>query len=242
MESPAACKIETIENGRILLVTLNSPPDNLVTQEMLASLDAAITIWQANPGPDLAIITGQGNVFSKGFEVGQIRSHVDPLRHRHALLLANDLFSRLACSPRPVLAAVNGACLGAGLELALACHFRICVEQARFGLPELWKQVIPGFGGVYRLAKLVGRSRALDLIAVGNLLPAAEALQWGLVNRVVARKNLMEAVLSIAKAILSVDQQLVGEIMRLTALAESRGEQDVLAQTIDSVMKQGRTR
>jgi len=228
---------ETAENGRVLLVTLDNLPDNAVTPEMLGGLGTAMDALAADGGPDLAVITGSGRVFSKGFDVGAIRSHRTRGEHGSSLLLCNDACSRIVECPKPVIAAVNGHCFGAGLELALACDLRLCVEKARLGLPELSRGLIPGLGGVHRLVRLVGKAKALELIALGDLISAEEAHRVGLVNRVLPRPDFMQGVLSFARAMLAVDQSLIREVLRLAALATLRGDQDNVLDTVESVLR-----
>jgi len=237
MDTSQLCATETAENGRILLVALDNPPNNAVTPQMLESVATALDSLTADGGPDMAVLTGRGQVFSKGFDVGVIHSHRDRTAHRSSLLLCNDVCSRLEECPKPVIAAVNGHCFGAGLELALACHFRLCAEKARLGLPELARGLIPGLGGLHRLVALVGRAKALELIAVGDLVTAEEAHRAGLVNRVLPQAGHLQNVLSFARAILAVDQALVREAIRLTALAAVKGSQDSVVETVESIVR-----
>ena len=237
MDTSSLCTTETAENGRVLVVTLDNPPDNTVSPEMLQHLGEALDALAADGGPDLAVLTGRGPVFSKGFDLRVVHSHRDRAAHGSSLLLGNDVCSRLAECPKPVIAAVNGPCLGAGLELALACHFRLCAEGARLGLPELSRGLIPGLGGIHRLVRLLGRAKALELIALGDLITAEEAHRIGLVNRVLPQADFMSGVLSFAKAILSVDQALIREVIRLTALATVKGDQDSVFETIEAVLR-----
>ncbi len=109
-----------------------------------------------------------------------------------------NIFSQIENSPKPIIAAVNGFALGGGCELAMACHFRLCSENAKFGQPEINLGLIPGYGGTQRLTQLIGKGRALELILSGNMIDATTALQYGLVNYVVAQNELLNK----AKAIL----------------------------------------
>ncbi|MFQ5790505.1 MAG: enoyl-CoA hydratase/isomerase family protein [Acidobacteriota bacterium] len=237
MDTSPLCTTETTENGRVLVIALDNPPDNAVTPKMLEGVGRALDALAADRGPDLAVLTARGQVFSKGFDVGVIHSHGDRCSHRSSLLLSNDVCSRLAQSPKPTIVAINGHCFGAGLELALACHFRLCAEKARLGLPELSRGLIPGLGGVHHLVRLVGRAKALEFIAVGDLITAEEAHRVGLVNRVLPRAGFIENVLSFARAILSVDQALIRELIRLTAVATVEGHQDSVIETIESILR-----
>ena|SRR5437867_2124561 len=237
-----ACTAEVAENGRVLFLVLDNPPDNAVTPAMLSELAEGLDALVADGGPDLAVLTGRGAVFSKGFDVDVVRSHSDEDAHRESLAMCNDVVNRLEESPKPVIAAINGHCLGAGLELAMACHLRLCAEKARLGLPELSRGLLPGLGGVPRLAALVGRAKTLELVALADLIPAEEAHRIGLVNRVMPRDEFMVSVLGFARAVLSVDQVLVREVIRLSSPDSLRDRQaDVLA-AIDRAVRVGNPR
>lgn len=237
MEPSQLCTTETVENGRVLIVTLNNPPDNTMSPEMFRALGEAVDAWTAEGGPDLAIFTGGGRVFSKGFDVGVIRSYADHAAHETSLLLTNDVCTRIAQSPKPAIAAINGPCFGGGLELALACHIRLCAEKARLGLPEVWRGLIPAMGGIHRLVRLVGSAKTLELVALGDLVTAEEAHRVGLVNRVLSRTDFMERVLSFARGILMADQALVREIVRLIAAAPVKDDQQNIIETIDAAVR-----
>jgi enoyl-CoA hydratase len=235
--SDTDCRLETMEHGRILVVTLDRAPNNALTPGMLAILADAVERVAESPEIHLAILRGNGAVFSKGYDVGVIRGHASPVEHRHELLMGNDVCSRLCASRKPWIAAIDGPCLGGGLELALACQFRLCQERVRLGLPELAQGLLPGLGGIHRLTRLVGRARALDVIVTGALLTADEALQAGLVHRVLPKAGFFDAVLSFARGILAVDNGLVQEVLRLTELAERLGDQACVLETVESIVR-----
>jgi enoyl-CoA hydratase len=141
------------------------------------------------------VITGSGE---KAFVAGADIKQFDEMQAAHAAEFATRgqaLFSRLAALPIPVIAAVNGFALGGGLELAMACDFIYASENAKFALPECTLGLIPGYGGTVRLAERVGVARALEMAMTGSMMTSDEALRVGLVNRVVAREQLMPTVL-----------------------------------------------
>ncbi len=230
------CRVESLRSGRALLLTLDRGPDNLVTPRMLSVLGGALDRFVDDGEASVAIVTGTGRVFSKGFDVDVIRAHSDAGQHRDMLLACNDVCSRLATSPKPIVAAINGHCLGAGLELALACHMRLCAPRAWLGLPELGKGLLPGLGGIHRLVHVVGRSRALELIAAGGFLNAEEAQRWGLINRIVSQDDFLDGVLGFVDGILSVEPALVREVVRLTERAETQSAQASVLETIESIV------
>jgi enoyl-CoA hydratase/carnithine racemase len=236
---PASCQIEVIENGRVLLATMDHGHDNAVTPEMLDVLSSAIDQVEDSAEIRLAILRGKERVFSKGYDVHVIRAIPSRSAQREHLLLGNDVCSRLADSPKPWIAAINGACLGGGLELALACQFRLCIDNARLGLPELSIGLLPGLGGIHRLTKLIGRARALEMIVGGVLAPAEQALHMGLVHRVLPKADFWDGVLSFARSVAALEPALVAEALRLTALAEWQGDQDCVLETVDSILRIG---
>lgn len=217
--------IEIAAKDRILEVTLATPPDNRLTPGTMEGLNEAIDRFEADD-LDVMVITGSRRTFSKGFDVDVIKSHRDPVKLRPVLLLSNWVFSRIARSPKLTIAAISGACLGGGLELAMACHLRVCTEKARLGLPEVWINLIPGLGGFYRLTRLVGAAKALELVALGDLITAEEALRLNIVSRVFPQGEFPERVASFVGALANADQKVIRELIRLAACSTTLGEED----------------
>lgn len=230
-------KIETLEDGRMAVVTIVRAPNNDITPALLSGLGALLDEMETPAGPHVAVIQGEGRVFSKGFDVNVIHGFATVEDHRRELLLGNDVCSRIAGCRKPWIAAINGHCLGGGLEVALACHFRLCSDAARLGLPELAIGLLPGLGGIHRLTKLVGRSKALELIVGGAMIPADEALAIGLVNRVLPKQGFFDGVLSFARGLLTVDSGLISEVFRLTAAAERQGDDDCILSAVDTILR-----
>jgi enoyl-CoA hydratase len=138
------------------------------------------------------IITGAGDKsFVAGADINEL-ARLAPLEAREHALAGQHVFNLVEHMAKPVIAAVNGYALGGGCELALACTFRVAADTAVFGQPEIDLGLIPGYGGTQRLARLVGRSRAMDLVLTGRKIKAAEALQIGLVDRVVPAASVMD--------------------------------------------------
>ena len=187
-------KIEVGVNDRVLEVRLANPPDNRLTAGMMAGVDAALDRLEGDD-VDVLLLTGGPRVFSKGFDVDgslpQGASHGDLCR---SLTHTNSVCSRLVHAPKLTIAAIAGACLGGGLELALSCHFRVCAEKARLGLPEVWINLVPGLGGFCRRCGGVGHAKALELVTLGDLVSAEEAFRLNLVIRVFPRDRFEECV------------------------------------------------
>jgi enoyl-CoA hydratase len=228
--------LKIVEKAPILEVTLANPPDNRLTPEMVAGLNGVMERIESDDF-DVLLITGSQKVFCKGFDLDAVTSRRDPAQLRRDLVSWNAVFSRIAKSPKPTVAAVHGACLGAGLELALACHFRLCAEKTRLGLPEVWNNLLPGLGGFFRLARLVGRAKALELVALGDLITAEEALRLNVVSRVFPRKGFADRVASFVRALLVADRQVVREAIHLAACSAAQGEEDDIRQGIESCVK-----
>lgn len=158
---------------------------NALNQDVLIELSLAFEAAEANAAVRALVVTGAGRAFVAGADIGGMRELGDAFAGRELALLGQDVFGALAALPFPTIAAINGFALGGGLELALAADLRVAGPGAKLGLPEVGLGLIPGYGGTQRLPRLIGQGRALDLILTGRHVGAEEALQLGLVNRVV---------------------------------------------------------
>ncbi|MEZ4608083.1 MAG: enoyl-CoA hydratase-related protein [Deinococcales bacterium] len=169
----------------VAIVTLRRPKAlNALNAEVLMELGAAIELSEGNAEVRALIFTGEGRAFIAGADISELENIRDNFMGREQALLGQDVMNSIAALPIPTIAAVNGFALGGGLELALACDLRVAHPTAKMGLPEVSLGIIPGYGGTQRLPRLIGQGRALDLIYTGRHVPAEEALQLGLVNRV----------------------------------------------------------
>jgi len=229
-------RIEVAAQERILQVALANPPENRLTPEIVEGLNDAMDRFESGDH-DVLVITGSKRTFSKGFDIDAIKSYGDPSELRTALGRCNDVFTRIARSSKLTVAAIGGACMGGGLELALACHLRVCTDKARLGLPEVWLNLIPGLGGVYRLAGLVGAAKALELVALGELISAEEALRLNLVSRVFRQDDFPERVASFVRALVAADQKVIREIIRLAASSKTLGEDANIARATDTFVE-----
>lgn len=186
------------------LLTINRPDKlNALNLQVLRELDLAITQLSGDPSLRCLIITGAGEkAFVAGADISELAALGPTSAATHARR-GQLLLDRLATFERPVIAAINGFCLGGGLELALACDIRIASEKAVLGLPEVSLGLLPGFGGTQRLPRVVGRGKAMELILSGERIDAAEAHRIGLVERVVPAADLMATVTKLAATIAS---------------------------------------
>lgn len=190
-------------NSGIATLTVNRPDKlNALNSATMAELGQAIA--EVNARDDIAglIVTGAGRAFVAGADISELAAET-PVSARALAIEGQRIFRMFEASSKPVIAAVNGFALGGGCELALACHIRIASEQAKFGQPEVKLGICPGYGGTQRLARIVGRGRALELLLTGETIDAAEAFRIGLVNRVVAADSLMNAAAELLRQILA---------------------------------------
>ena len=215
--------IDVTRDGRMMTVTLNQPPDNRLNGQMFVELNEALDRVPASE-IDLLLFSGRGSFFSKGFDLEQIRACRDPEEMRRDLSLINQVYRRILRMPVVRVAAINGHCFGGGLELALLCHFRVCAERIRIGLPEMSAGIIPGLGGVHRLAAVVGAAKALELIAMGDMVTPEEALRLNLVSRVFPKADFATHVSGFVRTLLMANADTIRDVIRL--VAESPGRDD----------------
>src|SRR3982751_6671079 len=173
-------------NDGIAVLTLNAPPANTYSHEMMQQLDRAILTARMDDAVQVIVITGEGEkFFCAGADI-QMLSNVTPSFKYYFCLHANETLNRLEQTPKLVIAALNGHCVGGGLEVAMAADLRIARKNAgRMGLPEVSLGVLPGTGGTQRLARMVGKSKAIELMAAGELFDFEKGEQLGLVNQII---------------------------------------------------------
>lgn len=224
--------LTTLEKG-ILTITINRPDKlNALNKTVIEELSQAIEEIYHNPDIKAALITGAG---PKAFVAGADISEFVSLDAQLGKLLAqkgqSEVFDKIENSPKPILAAVNGFALGGGCELAMACHFRLAGENAKFGQPEVNLGLIPGYGGTQRLTQLVGKGKAMELMMTGQMIDAKEALQLGLVNHVLTTEELIPKTKEIIKTIMTKAPLAVSQVIALTNIA-ARGDEEGLKKEI----------
>src|ERR671931_586583 len=234
-------------DGGVAIIEMNDPPANTYTYEMNRQLDDAILKARMDNDVYVIILAGAGDkFFSAGANIRMLAS-VDPTFKYYFCLHANETLLRLEHTPKLVIAALNGHTVGGGLEIAMAADIRIARQDAgKIGLPEINLGVLPGTGGTQRLSRLVGKSRAIELIVTGNTFTFEEAKELGIVNDVYERENFMENVLDYARQFCPPNKaaKAVGRIKRSiqtgweipleAALALERENQQLLFQSDDA--------
>ncbi len=195
-----------INNG-IATVTINRPDKlNALNAQAKSELRDVFTQIKTDSNVNVVILTGAGEkAFVAGTDIKEL-TLLNSETGKEFSAKGQEVFDLIENLGKPMIAAVNGYALGGGCELALACHVRIASENAKFGQPEVNLGIIPGYGGTQRLARLIGRGRAMELILTGNQIDAQEALRVGLVNKVVPQADLMGAAIAMAEQIASKGQ------------------------------------
>jgi len=194
---------------RVAVLTIDHPPANAFNARVVEELESAFDEVYNNDEVKAIIITGAGQfAFVAGADINEIKAEIEKARAGkevtgELIRKGQALFNRIERSKKPVIAAINGYCLGGGNELAMACHMRVASDRARFGQPEINLGLIPGWGGTARLPRYVGRGKAVELILTGDMITAQEAYRLGLVNKVVPAGQVMKAAKDLARKIVS---------------------------------------
>lgn len=203
-----------IENG-IAVITVNRPDKmNALNKTVIDELSTALDEVHNNAAIKTAIITGAG---PKAFVAGADISEFLSLSKEQGAGLAKRgqemVFNKIENCPKPIVAAVNGFALGGGCELAMACHFRVASENAKFGQPEVNLGLIPGYGGTQRLTQLVGKGKAMELMMTAHMIDANEAKQLGLVNHVTTVETLLQHTKQILEVIMAKGPNAISKVI-----------------------------
>jgi enoyl-CoA hydratase len=196
--------IKTEVRDGILFLTIDRPKVlNALNAKTVEEIGRAFEAARDNDSVRAVVVTGSGEkAFVAGADINEL-SKLTPMTGKFTSEQGQSVFLQIERFPKPVIAAINGFALGGGCELALACHIRIASEKAQIGLPEVTLGVIPGYGGTQRMARLLGKGKALELVCTGERVAAAEAEKIGLVNKVVPADQLMSAAEEMARKIAS---------------------------------------
>ena len=200
-------------NDGIAVLTLDHPPANALNREFIEGLREAAVEFEKDE-IRAVVITGAGRAFSIGVALDEFSAFSGADELEQFRRTAQEWLYRVEGMGKPVVAAINGLCLGGGLEVALACHWRFCSERARLGFPEINLNLIPGLGGTQRLPRLVGIPKALELILAGSAVRAEEALRIGLVDRLFPREKVLEEAIVFLRRFVDKDPAAVSEAIR----------------------------
>ena len=207
--------VKVAVEDRVAIVTIDHRPVNALDRHTLQELGQMADALSAEAAVKAVIVTGGGSLaFVAGADIKEV-SQLGSVEEAKAMAaLGQSVFLKLQRLNKPVIAAINGVCLGGGLELAMACHLRISGDRARFGQPEISLGIIPGWGGTQRLPRLIGKAKALEWILTGDMVMAPEALRLGLVNQVVAQDQVLKAAKDLARKIASKGAVAIAQSLR----------------------------
>jgi len=209
--------------GEIWVLTIDHPPLNLLTRSVFEELESQIGEFEKDALSKVLIISGKGTrAFSGGVAIEEIMSIDNGEEGVRLGRKAHSFFNKIESLDKPVIAAINALCMGGGNELALACHFRIASETAKFSQPEISLGFIPGFGATQRLPRLVGLSTARKMMMTGESIGASEALRIGLVDVVVGQEEVLKAAITLAKKLADKSQLVIRMIQIATREGLSR--------------------
>lgn len=209
--------IRLTKENDVAKLTLQNPPVNALSTALLHELDAALTELKADRAIKAVIVHGEGRFFAAGADIKEFTKIESKDEFAALARLGQRVFLRIERFHKPFIAAIHGAALGGGLELAMACHLRLATEDAKLGLPELTLGLIPGFAGTQRLPRLVGKAKALEMIVTGEPITGKEAKMIGLVNAVHREENLLDAARALAEKITdksSVNVKMILELLQ----------------------------
>jgi enoyl-CoA hydratase len=192
----------TIAHG-IAKVVLSHPPANVLSVSVLQELDRAFGELEANADVRVVVLVGSGRFFCAGGDIKELALLSTAHQGSDFAERGQGLLNRIERCDKPVIAAINGTCLGGGLELAMACHMRVAATGIQLGLPEVKLGLIPGLGGTQRLPRIIGPSKAAELILTGDTLTSEQAMALGLVNRVLPVEDVLPVAMAMAATVVT---------------------------------------
>ena len=190
-------------DDKVATIVIDHPPANTLSTPVMQELDKIIDEVNSNAEIKAAVITGAGMFFIAGADINEIFTIKNAKQGEDLTLTGQAVLNKMENSPKPFIAAINGMCLGGGMELAMACHIRVCGDRAQLGQPEIMLGIIPGFGGTQRLSRLTNKAKAIEMILTGDRITAQEAYRIGLVNKVVPNMEVVKQAVGLAKKIAS---------------------------------------
>ena len=235
----------TIDSG-IGLITLKRPPTNSFSSDLFRECFQRFEEMEKDEKVHVIVITGGiRNCFSSGGDLDELFGDgtANDLKrgYYHGFLNVQKGFRHIEKCPKPVIAAINGVCMGAGLELALSCDLRVASELSYFSLPEANKKIIPGIGGTQRLTRLIGVGRAKEMLMLGKMIRARTALEWGLVNWIVPPGQVVPFAREKARELTAAPLPVLATIKELVAAAQEETIQKGLDREVElfiDLMKQ----
>ncbi|MBH0230089.1 enoyl-CoA hydratase [Halobacillus yeomjeoni] len=202
-------------------ILIQSPPANALSSRILEDLSSELDKVEQDPAIKAVVLKGEGKFFSAGADIKEFTSLQKASDYKQLARKGLNLFNRIEHFHVPVIAAIHGAALGGGLELAMACHIRYVTHNAKLGLPELNLGIVPGFAGTQRLPRLVGAPKAYEMLLTGKPVSGEEAVQLGLANKSFPEEDLFNEVAQLAQSIVSKSGPTIHHIMNLIPYTHS---------------------
>lgn len=207
-------------DNNVATLTIDSPPANALSSALLKDLAVQLEEIAKDASVKAIILKGEGRFFSAGADIKEFTSLQSEADFTALAKNGQDLFHTMETYDIPIIAAIHGAALGGGLELAMACHMRIVANTAKLGLPELTLGIIPGFAGTQRLPQFVGTAKAYELILTGEPISGADAAAYGLANQAVEEEDLFATAEALAAKIVAKSKPTIAKVMELVPYAK----------------------
>lgn len=215
-------KVKYEKIDQLAKITIDSPPANALSSAIIQEINQFLDEIESDLSIKAVVLHGEGRFFSAGADIKEFTDIKSPEEFSRLSAAGQKVFDRIENFSIPIIAAIHGAALGGGLELAMACHLRVVSESSKLGLPELTLGLIPGFAGTQRLSRLVGDSKALELILTGDSISGKEAAKLGLVNITTATDDLvLETALKLAEKIVNKSKPTIEKILQLVSYAKA---------------------
>lgn len=209
------------KNNHVAVLTIQKPPANALSSTLIADINEKLDEIEKDADIKAIVLRGEGKFFSAGADIKEFTALQNASDYQALSENGQKVFDRIERFQIPVIAAIHGAALGGGLELAMACHVRLVTENAKLGLPELTLGIIPGFAGTQRLPQYVGKAKAYEMLLSGTPITGSEAHTYGLANRVVAEDAIFDEANKLAEKFASKSKPTIKHIMRLISYTNS---------------------
>jgi len=212
--------IQVEVEDRIGIIALDNPPANTLSQKMIHELETVFDEFSEDPKVKVILLYGVGRFFAAGADIKEFTNVKHGTQFREMSREGQRVFKKIESSTKPVIAAIHGAALGGGLELALACHIRLVTKDAKIGLPELQLGLIPGFAGTQRLPKLVGAAKGIEMMLTSEPVNGEEAVAIGIANQILSTDQFLEDAKKFAHKISKKSAPSMSYILELVQVAE----------------------
>lgn len=201
--------------GNVALTTINRPPANALATDLVLEIDKLLDLIEDDNAVRVVVLHGGGRFFSAGADIKEFTSVETGEAFSKMARKGQEVLERLERFKKPFIAAIHGAALGGGLELAMACHIRLVTKNAKLGMPELQLGLIPGFAGTQRLPRYVGVPKATEMLLTSEPISGEEAVKYGLANKVYSDEELLPQAMELAKKIAEKSPVSIKEVLKM---------------------------